>query len=52
MNFNKNYQEINMIEKVYENANEKIEAILFEIDINKDFREQFGEKYINHLQTK
>jgi hypothetical protein len=40
------------LEKVYENANEKIEAILFEFDINKEFREQFGEKYINHLQTK
>ena len=38
MNFNKNYPETNMIEKVYENDNEKIEAILFEFDINKDFR--------------
>lgn len=40
------------LESVYENANDKIEAILFEFDNNKDFREQFSEKYINYLKTK
>jgi hypothetical protein len=40
------------LEKVYENANEKIEDILFEFDNNKDFRNQFKDKYINHLRTK
>jgi hypothetical protein len=40
------------LDTVYETANEKIDNILFEIDNNKDFRNQFKEKYINHLRTK
>ena len=40
------------LDTIYETANEKIDNILFEIDNNKDFRNQFKEKYINHLRTK
>jgi hypothetical protein len=40
------------LDTVYETANEKIDNILFEIDNNKDFRNQFKEKYINHLRSK
>ena len=40
------------LEKVYEDANEKIEAIFFELEHNKEFREQFEEKYIKHLTEK
>ena len=40
------------LEKVYETANEKIEAILFELDYNDDFRLQFEDKYISHLKNK
>ena len=40
------------LEKVYETANEKIEAILFELDYNDDFRLKFEDKYISHLKSK
>ena len=40
------------LEKVYENATDKIEGILIQLEHDKDFREQFEEKYIMHLKNR
>ena len=40
------------LEKVYENATDKIEGIILHLEHDKDFREQFQEKYIMHFKNK
>jgi 16S rRNA C967 or C1407 C5-methylase (RsmB/RsmF family) len=40
------------LEKVYENATDKIEGIILHLEHDKEFREQFHEKYIMHLKNK
>ena len=40
------------LEKVYENATDKIEGIILHLEHDKEFREQFQEKYIMHFKNK